>query len=546
MAYAKKTAKNEAYQKLKTDLKEGNPLGNAYLFYGEESYLREYYLGEIRKRLIPAGFEEFNYHALEGKDLTAQSLTEMAEAMPMMAERTLIVVTDWDIYKLNEDQRERFIALLEDLPEYCCIVFVYDTVAYKQNKTVKKLCKAMDAHVTPIEFKAQDTSDLTAWIARRFRALGKQIDRQTAEYLIFLCGGLMTGLSQEIAKIGAYAKGEVITQRDIDAVADPVLSAEIFKMTDAVSQSDYNKAAAILGDLLKMQEEPIVILAALGSQLRRLYTARMAIDSGKDKYWLMELWEMRSDYPAKLLLQSAKRVSAQWCGDAVKMCQVADLRMKSQRGPGRGTEAAAGPVRSGPEMRKIKEVIVVEGRYDKNTLAQVVDATVVTLGGFSVFNDKEKVAFLRRLAAERGLIVLTDSDGAGFVIRNYLKGALPKEKVKQAYIPDIHGKEKRKRAPGKEGKLGVEGMKPEVILEALRRAGATFLDEMAELAAEKTPITKADLMEWGLAGGAGSSQRRQALLRRLDLPEHLTANGMLEALNLLTDREELAELLQDQ
>ena len=255
MAYAKKAAKNEAYQKLKTDLKEGNPLGNAYLFYGEESYLREYYLGEIRKRLIPAGFEEFNYHALEGKDLTAQSLTEMAEAMPMMAERTLIVVTDWDIYKLNEDQRERFIALLEDLPEYCCIVFVYDTVAYKQNKTVKKLCKAMDAHVTPIEFKAQDTSDLTAWIARRFRALGKQIDRQTAEYLIFLCGGLMTGLSQEIAKIGAYAKGEVITQRDIDAVADPVLSAEIFKMTDAVSQSDYNKAAAILGDLLKMQEE---------------------------------------------------------------------------------------------------------------------------------------------------------------------------------------------------------------------------------------------------------------------------------------------------
>ena len=250
----------------------------------------------------------------------------------MMAERTLFVVTDWDIYKLNEDQRERLIALLDDLPEYCCIVFVYDTVAYKQNKTLKKLCKAMDAHVTPVEFKAQDTSDLTAWIARRFKALGKQIDRQTAEDLIFLCGGLMTGLSQEIAKIGAYAKGDTITQKDIDAVADPVLSAEIFKMTDAVSQGDYNRAAAILGDLLKMQEEPIVILAALGSQLRRLYTARMAIDSGKDKYWLMELWEMRSDYPAKLLLQSAKRVSAQWCGDAVKMCQVVDLRMKSQRG----------------------------------------------------------------------------------------------------------------------------------------------------------------------------------------------------------------------
>ena len=250
----------------------------------------------------------------------------------MMAERTLIVVTDWDIYKLNEDQRERFIALLEDLPEYCCIVFVYDTVAYKQNKTMKKLCKAMDGHVTPIEFKAQDTSDLTAWIARRFRALGKQIDRQTAEYLIFLCGGLMTGLSQEIAKIGAYAKGEIITQRDIDAVADPVLSAEIFKMTDAVSQSDYNKAAAILGDLLKMQEEPIVILAALGSQLRRLYTARLALDSGKDKLWLMDLWNMRSDYPARLLLDAARKTTHEWCANSLALCQKLDRRMKSEKG----------------------------------------------------------------------------------------------------------------------------------------------------------------------------------------------------------------------
>ena len=197
-------------------------------------------------------------------------------------------------------------------------------------------------------------------------------------------------------------------------------------------------------------------------------------------------------------------------------------------------------------MIKLRQAIVVEGRYDKNALCQLVDAPVIETHGFGVMKDKRLLGFLRQVAAARGLIILTDSDGAGFVIRNFLKGALPPEQVKQAYIPDIHGKEKRKRAPGKEGKLGVEGMKPEVILEALRRAGATFLDETAEPAAEKTPITKADLMEWGLAGGADSSQRRQALLRRLDLPEHLTANGMLEALNLLTDREELAELLQDQ
>ena len=194
-------------------------------------------------------------------------------------------------------------------------------------------------------------------------------------------------------------------------------------------------------------------------------------------------------------------------------------------------------------MRKIREVIVVEGRYDKNTLSQVVDATVVTLGGFSVFNDREKLAFLRRLALERGLIVLTDSDGAGFVLRNYLKGALPKDRVKQAYIPDVAGKERRKRRPGKEGKLGVEGMRPEVLLEALRRCGATFEDEAAEQTPPEPPITKADLFALGLTGGTDSGERRRALQRRLELPEHLTANGLLEALNLLYGRSAFLALM---
>jgi len=190
-------------------------------------------------------------------------------------------------------------------------------------------------------------------------------------------------------------------------------------------------------------------------------------------------------------------------------------------------------------MRKIREVIVVEGRYDKNTLSQIVDATVITLGGFSVFNDREKLEFLRRLAHERGLIVLTDSDGAGFVIRNYLKGVLPKDKIKQAYIPDIYGKERRKRRAGKEGKLGVEGMKPTVLLETLERAGATFLDEERDDSSPKEPITKADLFALGLTGGPDSATKRQALLKQLSLPAHLTANGMLEVLNLLYDYETL-------
>ena len=187
-------------------------------------------------------------------------------------------------------------------------------------------------------------------------------------------------------------------------------------------------------------------------------------------------------------------------------------------------------------MLRIKEAIVVEGRYDKNTLSQLVDTVILETSGFGVFQDKERLALFRRLAEERGLIVLTDPDGAGFLIRNYLKGSIPPDRVKHAYVPDLPGKERRKRAPGKEGKLGVEGMKPAVLLEALRRAGATFEDE-AGAEGRGEPITKADLFALGLTGGADSAAKRQALLKELDLPEHLTPNGMLEALNLLYDRE---------
>ena len=183
MAYAKKTTKaskaDESFQKLKADLSAGT-VGNAYIFYGEESYLREYYLGELRKKLVPAGFEEFNYHALEGKDTTVQALGEMAEAMPMLSERTLLTVTDMDLFKLPEEQRERLMALLEDIPPYCCIVFVYDTIEYKPNRTMKKLCAALGKYVQAVEFRPQDSSDLVPWIMRRFRARDKDIARQTA------------------------------------------------------------------------------------------------------------------------------------------------------------------------------------------------------------------------------------------------------------------------------------------------------------------------------------------------------------------------------
>ncbi len=189
----------------------------------------------------------------------------------------------------------------------------------------------------------------------------------------------------------------------------------------------------------------------------------------------------------------------------------------------------------------IREAIVVEGRYDKAALAGVVDTLILDTAGFGVFRDGEKLALLRRLAEKRGLIVLTDPDGAGFVIRNYLKGAIPKGQVKHAYVPDVYGKERRKRAPGKEGKLGVEGMSPDVLRQAVLNAGATVLDgDAPERAAGN--LTPADLFALGLSGTADAAERRGELLKRLGLPERMSAKALLAALNALYTPGELEEL----
>lgn len=194
-------------------------------------------------------------------------------------------------------------------------------------------------------------------------------------------------------------------------------------------------------------------------------------------------------------------------------------------------------------MLRIREAIVVEGRYDKNTLLQVVDTLILETGGFRIFKDPDQLALLRRAAEKRGLVVLTDSDGAGFVIRNHIKSVIPGSLLKHAYIPDVYGKERRKRQRGKEGKLGVEGMPPRVLEQVLRRAGATFLDERARSEEAGPPLTKADLFAAGLSGGADSGARRLALLKRLALPEHMSANGLLAVLNGCYSRGEALELL---
>lgn len=330
MAKNDSRGRSGGYEALRAAIKAGVP-AKLYIFYGEERYLLQTMARQLKELLIPGGFEEFNYHRLTGKGLTVQELAETAEAMPMMAEHTLITVTDMDIFKLDESQRTALIDLLGDFPPYCTLVFLYEQVPYKRDGKMKKLCAALNEYVQEVEFVQQERSDLLKWLKRRFAATGHDIDQTAADHLLFTCGSLMRGLIPEVEKIAAYAGHERITVEDIDAVAEPVLDARIFDMTNAVTARNYDRAAAILADLLRMQTEPIAILAALGKELRRLYTARLALDGGKDRVWLKELWSMSSDYPAKLLLQAAKNVDHDWCRQAVKRSQTLDRRMKSQR-----------------------------------------------------------------------------------------------------------------------------------------------------------------------------------------------------------------------
>ena len=317
--------------KLKQDLKSGNP-GTLYIFHGEETYLRDYYVDRLQGACVPAGMESFNVHRIPGKGLDLQALSDALDALPMMSSRTFVLVDDYDLYKAPEAQRNAMTRLLSDLPEYCTLVFVYDTIPYKSDARMKKLTAALKEKGTVVAFHSQDQNDLVDWIGRRFRALGRDISAGDAQYLIFQCGDLMNGLIGEIGKIGAYARDTRVTRADIDAVAIPVLDAQVFRMTDALTRKDYDRTLAVLNDLLLMKQEPIMLLAVLGKHLRQLYSARVALESGKGSRWLMELWSMRSSYPADKLMEAARRHDLAWCRRAMARCAETDLAMKSVTG----------------------------------------------------------------------------------------------------------------------------------------------------------------------------------------------------------------------
>lgn len=321
--------KNKEYLAFKKEIADGK-IGGIYILYGKEDYLREYHLGEMKKAVLGEGPADFNLKKLDGADLVVNELRDAVEAMPYFAEKTFVEVRDYDIYSLAEQDSELLIEVLNDFPDYCCLVFVYDTIEFKADKR-RKLHKTIEEKVKVVEVPVQKSSSLIGWIGRRFAHNGKRISKETAEFLIHYCGDLMSGLISEIEKISAYCREETVTRADIEAVAVPVIETAVFNLTNAISERNFDRAAQVLTELFQMGEPPVYILSVIGSQIRRLYAARLSYENGKNAAFVKALLGLRTDYQARLLMEAARRVTLKWCSDAVCLCAETDFRMKSTR-----------------------------------------------------------------------------------------------------------------------------------------------------------------------------------------------------------------------
>lgn len=324
---AKKQEQPEGLQTLKQAIRTKNP-GNLYFFYGEEVFLLHHYLQQLYKVVIDELTESFNYHKLTSETFDIREFADCVENLPMMAERTMVIVDEIDIFKMNESDREKMIDILSDIPEYCTVVFTYETTSFKPDKRLKKLWEVVSKNGELIEFAKQNQRDLVAWITRHFAANGKRINPDLCVYLIDITDGTMTSLSGEISKISAYSGSDEIRRSDIDAVTEPVLDAVVFQMTDLLSQGDYGGALVKLQQLLKMQQEPIAILGAIGGHFRRMATARTLLDHGKNASDLMRLCGI-ADYPARKTMSAAGRFSAKFYAKAAELVLDSDRQMKT-------------------------------------------------------------------------------------------------------------------------------------------------------------------------------------------------------------------------
>ena len=313
--------------RLKAAIKAKEP-ERLYFFHGEEVFLLNHYLNEMRKKTLDELTMDFNYHRFTQETFSVQDFSDAVEALPMMAERTFVQVDEIAIFKLGEAEREQMISILSDVPDYCTVVFTYEIVEWKPDKRLKKLWDAVSKHGTIVEFAKQSQRDLIAWIQRHFATYQKRISSELCVYLIDITGGTMTALQGEIKKIAAYSGSENIVKADIDAVTEPVLDAVVFQMTDLLGSGKYGEALLKLQTLLKMQEEPIAILGAVGGHFRRISTARTLMDCGRNLSDLMALTGMK-EYPAKKAMAAARSFSGKFCRKAAELILETDYKMKT-------------------------------------------------------------------------------------------------------------------------------------------------------------------------------------------------------------------------
>lgn len=322
-----KKADDTSIQELKSALKMKDP-GRLYVFYGEETFLLRYYLDQLRKILVDELTESFNFTRLNSENFDLQTFVDAVESFPMMAEHTMVQIDDIDPFKLPETDRNKIAEVLADIPAHCTVVFTFETVTWKPDKRYKKLWDAFLASGVVVEFAKQDQGDLIAWIQRHFAARKKQITPDLCAYLIDITGGTMTALAGEIAKIAAYSGADAICKADIDAVTEPVMDAVVFQMTDLLSQGNYGAALVKLQTLLKMQQEPIAILGAIGGNFRRIATARTLLDHGRPASELMKMCGM-ADYAARKTMDAARRFRPEFCKRAAELVLETDYKMKT-------------------------------------------------------------------------------------------------------------------------------------------------------------------------------------------------------------------------
>ncbi len=329
--------KNDMLEKLKKDIAKGTP-ERLYIFFGEEQYLKNRYIEKLKDTVVGETIEEFNFIKFNGKELDLQTLGECIDCYPVMSEKKLIVVEDFDIYKQNKENAGILVGLLNDIPEYICLVFSYTTLNYsekisKENEIeeLKELKSTVKKNAVIIEFEHASQKELSNWVTRRFASCGKKIDGKICDYLIFYCGEDMNTLVSEINKIAACTESESITKQDIERVAIKSLDAKIYELTDSMAEGRFDSAVRTLRDLLNMGYETVVLSSAIGRQYVKLLDAKLIIEDGKDISYIQKFWSAKQ-YPAEKLAKSAGKYKKSALEEAVKICGRCDVASKSEFG----------------------------------------------------------------------------------------------------------------------------------------------------------------------------------------------------------------------